>query len=518
VPVPSDDWKAEGTGGVIATGGGQAAEAGASMLADGGNAADATAATLMALAVTDYGYTNIGGEAPLMIYDAAKNEVKTLRGQGGAPRDPEAIQWYLNNGIPWEGDIRATPVPGMLDLCVTALRLYGTVSFERAVSPTLALLDAGREDWHAPLAATLRKLVEAEGNAGGSRENKLVAARDRFYRGDVAETLCRWYESEGSFLRAEDLAAHETQVLDPVSADYRGYTVYKCGPWTQGPALCQALRILEGFDLEGMGHLSADYIHVIVEALKLAFADRDEYYADPDFAETPLDVLLSDEYTEKRRALIDMRSASMRFRPADPASLDGGTTTCVAADRWGNVVSATPSANPPYFVCEELGIAHGNRLRCLNTTPGHPNIIEPGKRPRLTLTPTLVERDGRVIIAVSVAGGDLQDQTTLNLLLDLIEFGMEPAEAVRAARFHTSHHQNSFRSDAKREKTVVAAGRVTADENIVESAGAELESRGHDVRAAAKPVGCPVMLRLDPETGIARAAGDPRTGRHARAI
>ncbi len=513
-----DDWKAEGTNGVVAAGGRPAVRAGVSMLADGGNAADAAAATVLALAVTDYGLTNIGGEAPLIIYDAAKREVKTLRGQGAAPRDPEAIQWYLKNGIPWNGDMKATPVPGMVDLCVTALRLYGTMPFERAVSPTLTLLDAGGDDWHAPLAATLRKLVEAELNAGGSREDGLVAARDRFYRGDIAETLCRWYEKEGSFLRREDLAAHETQVRDPVSIEYRGYTVYKCGPWTQGPGLCQALRILEGFDLKGMGHLSADYVHAAVEALKLAFADRDGYYADPDFVETPLDILLSDGYTEARRSMVDMKSASTQFRPADRSFLVGGTTTCVAADRWGNVVSVTPSANRPYFVCGELGVAHGNRLRCLNTTPGHPNIIQPGKRPRLTLTPTLVAKDDRVVVAISVAGGDLQDQTTLNLLLDHVEFGMEPAEAMLVPRFQTAHHQNSFRSDTKREDTIVEAGRIVADREIVDTVGRELERRGHLVKSAEKAVGVPVMLCVDPGSGIVRAAGDPKTGRHAAAV
>jgi gamma-glutamyltranspeptidase/glutathione hydrolase len=182
------------------------------------------------------------------------------------------------------------------------------------------------------------------------------------------------------------------------------------------------------------------------------------------------------------------------------------------------VVSATPSANRPYFVCDELGVAHGNRLRCLNNTPGHPNIIEPGKRPRITLTPTLVAKDGEAVIAVSVAGGDLQDQTTLNLLLNHIEFGMMPAEAVRAPRFHTAHHQNSFRSDSDRARAIVGPGRAVIEEGVSEGAAGELKRRGHTVGRAAEPVGYPVMLHLDVDTGVAQAAGDPRTGRHAGSV
>jgi gamma-glutamyltranspeptidase/glutathione hydrolase len=294
--------------------------------------------------------------------------------------------------------------------------------------------------------------------------------------------------------------------------------------------LCQTLRLLEGFDLKEMRHLSADYIHVLTEALKLGFADRDEYYGDPLFAEVPIKALLSDEYTKLRRPLIDMKAASEEARPGDPINMQavkgkgtyqpgpGGTTTCVVADRWGNVVAATPSGNGPYAVCKELGVAHGNRLRSLNTTAGHPNRIEPGKRPRITLTPTIVLKDGKAVIAISVAGGDLQDQTTLNCLLNHLEFGMMPKDAVTVPRFSTGHQQNSFNPNPDREKTLGTPASLTLNENINESIRRELAGRGHKIQTTSKPIAHPVMIYLDPYTGMIYAAGDPKAKRHAAAL
>ncbi|SVE14680.1 uncharacterized protein METZ01_LOCUS467534, partial [marine metagenome] len=239
-----------------------------------------------------------------------------------APRSQAAIDWYMENGIP-NHDIKMAPVPSVVDLCVTTLQRYGTKTLEEVVAPTLALLDAGEEEWHPRLAVTLRRMVEEEQITSGSREEKLQAASDRFYgrnklRNDIADELEAYYIEKGGFLRREDLAAHTTLIEDPVTVGYRGYTVCKCGPWTQGPYLCQALRLLEGFDLKGMGHFSADYVHVLAEAIKLAMADRDEYYADPVFEDVPMSALLSDAYTDIRRPLIDMQTASLEARPGDP--------------------------------------------------------------------------------------------------------------------------------------------------------------------------------------------------------
>lgn len=525
-------WKACGKIGAVAAGGSGAVAAGIKILENGGNAADAAVATILALSITDHGAFAIGGEVPFIIYNERAQEVKVLSGLGRASLSPEAINWYMENGIPTDGDIKAAPVPAAIDLCVTALKLYGTKTFEEVIAPTLALLDAGGQDWYDRLSVTLRKMIEAEKKTVGTREKKLQVAVDRFYRGDIASDLEAWYIEKGGFLRKEDLASHTTRVEDPVTVKYRGYTVCKCDTWTQGPYLCQCLRLLEGFDIENMGHLSADQIHVVTESMKLALADRDEYYGDPLFADVPLQALLSDQYTNIRRNLINMRKASRKVRPGDPYNMrpvketgtyqqaPGGTTTCVVADRWGNVVAATPSCNVFGDKGDggKTGVTHGNRLRSLNTTKGHPNCIQAGKRPRITLTPTLILKDGKPILAISVAGGDLQDQTTLNLFLNFVEFGMMPDEAVTVPRFSTSHHQNSFDPNPEREKAFLKSNSLTLNSGISQQTVEELTTRGHEVKTTDGRIAAPVMLYIDQRAGILYTAGDPDAGRHAAAL
>ena len=528
-------WKGSGVGGAVAAGEADSVAAGIRLLEKGGNAADAAAATLLALAVTDYGLFAIGGEVPLIIYDAGKKEVKVLSGLGAAPLDPKAIQWYYKNGIPANGSMKSALVPGAVDLVITALKLYGTVSFKQAVQPTLDLLDAEAEPWHADLAVTLRKLVAREAETAGSRREKLTAVRDRFYKGDIADDLEAWYIKSGAFLRKSDLENHRTRVEDPVSVTYRGYTIFKCGPWTQGPYLCQTLKLLEGFKLRKMGHLSASYIHTVVESLKLALADRDEYYGDPRFTRVPLTSLFSDEYTGLRRKLIDPENASILIRPGDPygpgplkveaepveSNSDipvQDTTTCVVADRWGNVVAATPSANLVGNQPGPSGVTQGNRVRSLNTTPGHPNRVQPGKRPRITLTPTLVLKEGKPVLAISVAGGDLQDQTSLNMILNHVEFGMLPEQAVTAPRFNTFHHQDSFDPNPDRAATVTGPGRMRVNKAVSDDVLRELEKRGHKVSTTEGAIAYPVMIYIDHGNKMIHAAGDPKAGRHAAAI
>ncbi len=530
-------WKAVSTTGVVAAGSADAVAAGIKILNEGGNAADAAVATIFALTVTDHGDCSIGGEVPLLMYDAQNQEVKALSGQGRAPLSQEAIDWYMQYGIPGDGDIKMAPVPSVVDLCVTTLRQYGTRTLKDVVVPSLALLDAGTESWHPKLASTLRKMVEEEQIAPGSREEKLQAATDRFYgrnkyRNDIADDLEAYYIEKGGFLRKSDLAAHVTTIEGPVTVEYRGYTICKCGPWTQGPVLCQALRLLEGFDLKAMGQFSANYIHVVAEAIKLAMADRDAYYGDPEFVDVPLHALLSDAYTEIRRPLIDMQRASLEARPGDPHSMKplkdtcvlrpgvGGTTTCVVADRWGNVVSATPSANVPIEPRDggRTGVTFGNRLRSLNTTPGHPNCIQPGKRPRITLTPTLVLKDGKPIMAISVAGGDHQDQVTLNLLLDVIEFGMLPEIAVIAPRFATADHQDSFDPNPDRTQTFRGPGSLTVSDKVHNSVREELSQRGHKLDVEISPIASPVMIYINQDSRVFYAAGDPAAYRHAAGL
>jgi len=528
-------WQATGTGGAVAAGQPGSVAAGISVLEKGGNAADAAAATILALAVTDYGSFAIGGEVPILVFDAKAENVKSISGIGGAPLNHESIQRFYENGIPFKGSMKAAPTPSAVDAIITLLRVYGTISFKEAVAPTLDLLDHGTEDWHPKLAITLRKMVETETMTAGSREQKLIATRDRFYRGDIADELEAWYIDTGAWLRKQDLESHVTLIEDPVSVNFQGYTVYKCGPWTQGPVLCQNLKLLEGFDLCAMQHLSSDYIHVVTEAMKLGYADRDEYYADPRFASVPLSELFSEDYSQLRRKLIDLQVASMERRPGDPKNMRAlkvkqlpnasqdkipkqDTTTCVVADRWGNMIAATPSCNMLTNKPGPSGVNTGNRVRSLNTAAGHPNRVEPGKRPRITLTPTLVLKDGKPVIAISVAGGDLQDQTTLNVLLNHILFGMKPAEAVTAARFSTAHHQDSFDPNPDREAAFVARGELTVYEGIAEQTRKDLVERGHILKTTKGPIGNPVMIWRDSESGKIFAAGDPKAARHAAAI
>jgi gamma-glutamyltranspeptidase/glutathione hydrolase len=288
----------------------------------------------------------------------------------------------------------------------------------------------------------------------------------------------------------------------------------------------QALNLLEGFDLKGMGHNKADAIHVTVEALKLAFADRDVYYADPLFADVPLKELLAKGYADLRRPLIDMKHASLEQRPGGPrhgkALLDkaearrglGGpahdTTTCLAADAQGNVVAATPSGWSG-VVAGATGVWLGTRLQSFNIWEGHPNVIEPGKRPRITLTPTLVLKDGKPVLAVSVAGGDAQDQASLQLLLNALDFGLSPDQAVSAPRFNTDHLLGSFRQKEP------ALGSLSVSPDLGEETIGELRARGHKVTVERRGHSAPCLIRRGPSSGEIQAAGDPRARRHAAA-
>jgi gamma-glutamyltranspeptidase/glutathione hydrolase len=343
----------------------------------------------------------------------------------------------------------------------------------------------------------------------------------------VARDLDAWSRTNGGLLRYSDLATHVTRIEEPASVSYRGHTVYKCGPWTQGPCLLEALQLLEGFDLKGMGHNRPDTVHVTVEALKLALADRDVYYGDPLFVDVPLAELLSPRYVEVRRSLIDRRHASLEQRPGDPragkALLDrdetrrglGGpahdTTTCLVADGQGNVVAATPSGWSG-VLAGRTGVWLGSRLQSFNLWEGHPDCLEPGKRPRITLSPTLVLKEGKPVLAVSVAGGDGQDQTVLQMLLDAVDFGLSPAECVTAPRFGTNHHVGSFR------QTPPALGSLLLYPEFGEATIHDLEARGHKVTVRKAPLWSPTVLSIDPATGLIRAAGDPKARRHAGAF
>src|SRR6266550_858352 len=525
---------AAGSQGVVVTGKPAATAAGIKILKQGGNAADAGAATLLALSVTYVGAFCVGGEIPILVYSADQKNVKLLEGQGEAPRDPKAITWYMKHGIA-DGDVKAAAVPSTIDAIVTLLKLYGTKSFEEVVQPTLAILDAGGPSWYmdtgsgqrietgvkwqADLAVTFRKLVESEKTAKGTRQQRLQAVSDRFYRGDIAEALEAWYIEKGGFLRKADLAAHKTPVVDPLTTTYRGYKVYKPGPLTQGPYLLQTLRLLESFDLKKMGFNSADYIHTVIEAEKLALADRDEYYGDPNFVTVPMQQLLSDQYTKMRRELIDPKKASLELRPGDPYNMKpvqpptitgpwhGGTTVMCVTDKFGNVIAATPSGlSSTAGVAGRTGIIHGSRLTSLNTLAGTPNVIQPGKRPRITLSPTLLFHDNQPVMAISVAGGDQQDQAAIQVILNYVEFGMNPEEAFKAPRFSTRHFINSFGQDR------ASLGSLSLPNTLPEAVQADLRARGQVVTASRSGVGGVALIGIDPKTKQATAVG-PAAGK-----
>lgn len=517
-------WKAEGSGGAVAAGGAEAVAAGIEILQAGGNAADAAAATILALSVTDASAFCFGGEVPMLVYDASRKTVDVVAGMGVAPRLATREYFAARGGIPGSG-LEPAAVPAAPDAVIVLLERYGTMRLREAAAPMLRLLDQGQESWHAQLAATVREMCEAESQAGDRLQGLRLAA-DCFYRGPIARRLAAWCEANGGLIRYSDLATHVTRIEQPVHASYRGYEIYKCGFWTQGPYLLQTLRLLEGYDLRSLGHNQPAAIHLIIEAMKLSLADRDVYYADPLFANVPGEVLLSEAYAALRRPLIDANRASLEQRPGDPWDMQpllkqqeakrglGGaaqdTTTCVVADRLGNMVVATPSGWSG-VQAGDTGVWLGTRLQSFNTWQGHPNCIEPGKRPRITLTPTLVLKDGRPVLGVSVAGGDGQDQAALQAVLNHIDFCLDPAESLSGVRFGTHHHVGSFR------QTPPELGSLLLHAEAPAETFEALHALGHRVQASAGALWAPCAIAIDPSTGRFKAAGDPRAGRHAAA-
>ena len=526
---PADFWKASGSRGAVVAGGGEAADAAVEILKNGGNAVDAAVTAMLVLSVTHSDSFCFGGEVPIIVYDAGRDVVEVVSGQGVAPRlaTLEFFQKEKGGRIPGSGDPTTAAVPGALDAYLVALDRYGTKTFAQVARPTLAVLDRHERDWWPDLARSVRRLVKAESGSPGDRSRGLRLVADYFYRGPLARELDAWSRAHGGLIRFSDLATHVTRIEDPISVQYRGHRVCKCSAWTQGPYLLETLRLLEKFDLKSMQHNTPAYVHVVVEAMKLALADRDAYYADPLLVDVPLEQLISKEYAELRRPLVDLQRASLKQRPGDPragkpllgmspeayrplAEPVQDTTTCVVADRWGNVVAATPSGWGG-VLAGKTGVILGSRLRSLNTWRGHANCIQPGKRPRITLTPSMVFKDGKPVAAVSVAGGDLQDQVSLQLLLGYIEFGFGPAKAVTVPRFATSHLVGSFNQPPPEHGSLSiyqAAGSPTIE---------ALAARGHRVKIAKPPLAHPVMLTIDQNTGRKEAAGDPKAARHARA-
>lgn len=552
------------THGVVAAGRTFTVNAGARLLAAGGNAIDAGVASIFAAAVVEISHFGLGGEAPILIYSARDKKVVVVNGQGPAPRAATPQLFAGKSVIPGNGPLGAT-IPAAVDSASIALARYGTKSLSDALAPAIELADGfpmyeflhhyleteraatetytwskstyypgGRitptgEMFRQPnLAATLRAMVAGEKAAlarGATRESAISAGRDVFYKGPIAREMTSAVREAGGVMTEDDLASYHGRVEEPASAPYRGYTVYKAGFWTQGPVLLQTLRILQGFDLHAIGQGSADALHTTVEAIKLAYADRDRYYGDPDFARVPGEMLLSAPYATLRRALIDARRASLEQRPGDPIrgtaelphaiaadaqvtstpsgpeSEYGDTTSVQVADAEGNLFSATPSSGwllGGAFVAGRTGVPMSNRMQAFNLDAASPNVLAGGKRPRTTLTPTIVLKDDRPFLAIGTPGGDSQDQQILLVLLNIIDFGMDIQAAIEAPRVNSLHPVSSF------EDHRALPGVLEAEATLPPSVLAELTARGH-------------VLRMRPangiSTGVVAAGVDPTTGR-----
>jgi gamma-glutamyltranspeptidase / glutathione hydrolase len=553
------------------------ASAGARIFARGGNAIDAAVAATLVEGIVNPHMHTIGGEAPMLIYVANARRVVAVNGNMVAPARA-TIEYYRSRNlklVPGEG-LLAAGVPAAFDALAAALAKFGTFTLADVVEPALKLCEDGmpmhaglsgdgetpkdlsgligtasirvnrkkfREKWpttaavympngevprpgeiirNPALANFFRRLLDAESAAKNrGREAAIEAARDRFYRGDIAREIVRWSDANGGLLQENDLASFVTKFEEPVSVDYRGVTVHKCQPWSQGPVFLQQLRILEGFDLRGMGHNSADYIHCLVETAKLAFADREAYYADPEFTSVPLDGLLSRKYADLRRPLIDPKRASMDLRPGDPVAMrallnsngtearswGAGTIHVTAADGHGNMVACTASGGwiPSSPVMDSLGFPLGTRMQTFYLDERHANALRPGKRPRTTLTPSVATRDGEPFLCFGTPGGDQQDQWTLQFFLNLIDFGMGVQEAIEAPRFSTAHFPSSFYPHAAN------PGLLRMEERIDDRVRTKLVDRGHKVEV--RPPWCEgyvLGIRFDPKLRLLMGGADPR--------
>src|SRR6201991_571584 len=573
-----------GKRGVVAGGQPLSVEAGLRLLQNGGNAVDAGVATTLAASVIEFSHFSFGGEVPILI-KLKGQKVVVIEGMGQAPMKATR-EFFVNRAsadtsglrrgglIPATGPLSAT-VPAVLDACVTALDQYGTKTLAEVMQPAIELADGFPLDelrvqyirnrssvfsqWpdakrvflpngeipnvgdlfvQADLARTLREIVRAERlTSKGMRNNRhagLMAARDYFYKGPIARRIGSYMQANGGLIAAEDFARFQAKVGEPVETDYRGYQVYKAGFWTQGPAFVETLNLLEGYDLKKLGHNSPAYIHTLTEALKLALADRDRYYGDPNFVKIPMAELLSKNYATLRRPLIDERKASLAQQPGDPQNMKAvlasaaetvgrvsqvpaderaTDTTCVnVVDKDGNLFSATPrGAWLPAVVAGDTGVLMGQRLQSSLTDPSSPNVVAPGKRPRVTLSPTIILKGGEPFMVLSTPGGDNQDQALLQVFLNIIEFDMNPQEAVEAPRFDTQHYVSSF------DDHEFLPGSLNVESRIGIKTIQDLSSRGHKVRVQSEwgTLSAPTVIIYDPKTGVAAAGADPRRSRYA---
>jgi gamma-glutamyltranspeptidase / glutathione hydrolase len=542
-----------GTFGMVTSTHWLASAVGMAMLERGGNAFDAAVATGFTLQVVEPHLNGPGGDLPVVAWSAERGEPLVLCAQGTAPA-AATIERFRGLGhelVPGTG-LLAACVPGAFDGWMLLLREFGTVGPEDVLKPaigyaengypvvpgmtaTIELVEPLLRGWPASadlylpppragtlfrnraLAATYRRILDEAGQ--GTRERRIDRARAAFYRGFVAQAIDWFSRENGGLLAGQDLAEWEATYEPPSTYDYHDYTVCKTGPWGQGPVFLQQLALLAGFDLADLGLGSADYVHTIVECSKLAFADREAFYGDPSFADVPLERLLSAEYNDERRALIG-EEASGELRPGGgrlPTLVEaaatvgageptrGDTVHLDVADRFGNFVSATPSGGwlQSSPVIPGLGWPLGTRAQMFWLEEGLPSSLEPGKRPRTTLSPSIALRGGEPYLAFGTPGGDQQDQWSLHAFLNHVHFGLDLQAAIDAPEFHTDHFPSSFYPRQAQPRSLALEARF--QEKVV----ADLRDRGHDVHVT-DPWSLGRVSAVGREDGLLKAGANPR--------
>ena len=496
------------------------------ILARGGNAIDAGVAAGICINVLLPDLTSFGGVAPTIVYHRASGELKSISGLGCWGRDATIDHYLAHEGGEIPIGVGRSVVPGAADAWLTALARYGRLTFAEVVQPAIELCEGGfavypslhraiiREAdamrrWpstaaiflpgdRAPevgevlfqhdLARTFRRMIAAEQAAGGGRAAGVEAARDLFYRGEIGKEIASFVGGEGGFMTEADMADFHVDVEDPTTTSYRGIDVFVCGPWCQGPVIPATLNVLEGYDLAAMGHNSADYVHTLVEALDLAFADREAYYGDPKFVDVPLETLMSKGYASRQRERIRPGRAwgEMPAPGLGPVAVPEGarervplqpdTSYVCVVDEEGNAFSATPSdgaGSTP--IVPGLGVICSGRGSQSWLIPGHASSLQGGKRPRLTPNPAMAFRNGRLFMPFGTPGADMQPQSMLQVFLNIVEFGMDPQEAIEQPRFGTFNYPESFWPHTYRPGALMLEGRIH------EAVADDLRGRGHRV-------------------------------------
>ena len=503
----------------------------------GGSAVDAAIAANAVLGLTEPTGAGIGGDLFAIVWDPKERKLSGLNASGRSPRSL-TLEYFSSRGmtrIPPYGPLPVT-VPGAVDGWFELHGRFGRLPMTEVLGPAIGYARNGfpvTEVIAGGWERNVRVLKDFPGFAetympGGrapatgevfrnprlARTYEAIAAggRDAFYRGDIARAIDTYMKANGGFLSYEDLANHKSEWVEPVSVSYRGHDVWELPPNGQGIAALQMLNILEAYDLAGLGFGSADYLHLLAEAKKLVFEDRARYYADPDFISIPLERLLSKDYADQRRALIDPARASTSYPAGEMPGARSDTVYLTVADDTGMMVSLIQSnyrGMGSGMTPGDLGFVLQDRGELFSLTPGHANVFAPGKRPFHTIIPAFVTRDGEPLISLGVMGGDMQPQGHVQVLVNLIDFGMNLQEAGDAPRLR--HDGSSSPTD----DTMTDGGELALENGFDAAVVAELRRRGHRIKAASGDFGGYQAIRRDPATGVYGGASESRKDGHA---